>query len=56
MLPTRAHVAVAYRAYSSSIQSIKIYGLNGEEEPVSIQVFHENEKQGTIRLMVFSPS
>jgi hypothetical protein len=56
VLPTCAHVAVAYRPYGSSLQTIKIYPFNQEHDAISIQIFHEQEKQGAVRLMVFSPS
>jgi hypothetical protein len=55
VLPTRNHVAVAYRPHCSQVQAIKIYSL-GREDPISIQIFHENEKAGSIKLIIFSPS
>lgn len=41
VLPTKNHVAVAYTPHFNQSQIIKIFSL-GKEEPIPIQIFHEN--------------
>lgn len=42
ILPTRAHVAVAYQPTDSLTQAIRIYSFRNEEEPITLKIFHEN--------------
>lgn len=56
ILPTRAHVAVAYQPSDAQAQAIRIYSFKGEEEPITLKIFHENEKAGQVKLLYFSPS
>jgi hypothetical protein len=47
---------VAYQPLGTQAQTIRIYSFKPEEEPISLKIFHENEKAGHIKLLFFSPS
>lgn len=56
VLPTRTHVAIAFKPVNSAQSVIRIHSFKAEEKPATIKTFSETDKPGIIRMMAFSPS